>query len=703
MDFFNISQSDNDCCQSVWLQKKKLEIVNPFPGKHLVFYDLEIYPNYFLGVFIGGKNKPMFYTIDNIQKMVSDISNNKIILVGFNNSGFDDYVIKWIMKNISRYNLKEQSQKDLFENDIYKIGNGLITKDGWINNKPPQWYWDLWNYKLPIHRSIDIFNLPKREVGLKERATQRHAITIQDLPIKPCTVLTEKEKSLMGPYCVNDVRETIEEWNSNIDHVINRISIEKLYPYVDVISRHDAGVCEEVLTKVYCQKTGLTKKYVTSLRPKPGKKIKISDCIPKWIRFNSIQLTAVLDRWRILKGRFSTKADKTTLSQEFNFHGLQLSMGGGGLHSDDEPLILKENPDKIIMEIDVAGYYTGLIKAMQLKPAHLDHTFNTIQEELGLKRYEAKHNYKATNDTAFKVQDKGLKIITLSIFGKTGSEWSILFDELMQLQITLGGQLSILMLIEMLTFSNIKVISANTDGLIVHIDKNQLEMLRRTYKVWETQTGQDLEESIFKLYVRRDVNNYFVIKSDDDTKEKGLFKEKIKLKASIISETLREYFKNGVDVYEYIHTQTDLRKFIYYFKAKNEGGTKWELYHKQFGNKMINIQNISRWYISKGVENPDGSGFNLIDKIGDVIKCGQMIENQIEECKRLHPPEEWPKDWKKFINVSNGKNSIIINTLPNAFPVDLDFNYYINQVNDELKTIELNESVIIKPKSMELF
>jgi hypothetical protein len=590
MDFFNTNTIP------IWLQKKPFKIENPFLEKSLVFYDLEVYPNYFLGVFIGERNKPISYTIDNIDDMLSDLRNNNIILIGFNNSGYDDFIIKWIYMNRSRY-----TDNNKLLNDIFELGNSIIN--GQSSGKKPQWYWDLWNYKLPIYRSIDVFNIPKREVGLKERACKRHAISIQDLPIAPCSILTKDEKDLMPPYCINDVRETIEEWNLSIDHILNRISIENIYPNIDVISRHDAGVCEEVLTKVYCGKVGLTKKYIRSQIAKPGKKIEIADCIPPWLnKFNDPILQNILNEIESLSGRFSTKADKEVLRKNFKFYNLNLVMGGGGLHSEDEPLILKKDPNKIIMEIDVAGYYTGLIKALQLKPDHLDHTFNIIQEELAEKRKLIKSAQKDETDPlrkkALKSQDKGLKIITLSIFGKTGNQYSILFDELMQLQITLGGQLSMLKLIEMLTYSNIEIISVNTDGLIIHIDKSQLDFLRKTYKVWELATRQTLEETVFNLYVRRDVNNYFAIKENGDKKEAGVFNKNIKGKASIIAEAMKVYFEKNILPDEYIPKQTDIRKFIYYFKASRD----WDLLHKTPNGNISKIQNISRWYISKGVE-----------------------------------------------------------------------------------------------------
>jgi hypothetical protein len=80
-----------------------------------------------------------------------------------------------------------------------------------------------------------------------------------------------------------------------------------------------------------------------------------------------------------------------------------------------------------------------------------------------------------------------------------------------------------------------------------------------------------------------------------------------------------------------------------------------------------------------------------------------MTEGQIEECKRLHPPKEWPKDWRKFITVPNGENSVIINTLPNEFPKDLNFKYYIDKVKEEIANIEIVSKPITTYNKIELF
>jgi len=244
------------------------------------------------------------------------------------------------------------------------------------------------------------------------------------------------------------------------------------------------------------------------------------------------------------------------------------------------------------------------------------------------------------------------------------------------------------MLLETLLLNKINVISMNTDGLVIQIDKSQLEFVRMLYKQWETETLQTLEETYYDLYVRRDVNNYFAIKSDNTQKLKGIFKKTQKGKPSIISEALREYFINGILPETFIPAQTDIRKFIFYFKC----GRGWTLYQKVSG-KTEPTQSISRWYVSKGVKCIKGVGFHPLKDVGDIIKIGPMTDDQIISIKRKTPANEWPNEWIQTISVSNGKNSVIINKLPDLFPDDINFNYYITEVNKTIGKMNFEMSL----------
>ena len=60
-----------------------------------------------------------------------------------------------------------------------------------------------------------------------------------------------------------------------------------------------------------------------------------------------------------------------------------------------------------------------------------------------------------------------------------------MYDRLAVLKVTINGQLLILMLIEELVQNHIKVVSANTDGLMVKIKDSQWDTFNEIANRWE--------------------------------------------------------------------------------------------------------------------------------------------------------------------------------------------------------------------------
>lgn len=644
-----------------WMRSEPFRLENPFRDKRPLVYDIEIYPNYFLAVFIGADNCPKIYDNYTISKMIHDLHDKDMYLIGFNNHGYDDIVIKYICM--------KHGQVDCSE--LYNLSKEIIFGD---KNRRSQTYWDIWWYEPPWGFSMDVFCIPKKEVGLKERAARRHWIKIQDLPIPPDQKLTDGEKSKIIPYCENDVRITIEEWNDVQELVEIRKELSFMFPGTNVLSKHDAGICEEIITSQYCKLTGHSKKIVSALRDKPGKRIEIKDCVPPWVKFESLVLNRLVEDWSARVGRFSTDGDKAFLNRTIDVENLNLTVGAGGIHSNDAPLIA-ESGKKLLIDIDVASYYPSLIKSLCLKPEHMTGEFNNILEDITEKRLLAKRDGR-------KAEADGLKIVANSAFGKTGNKWSIMFDEKMQLQVTLGGQLTLLMLMEMLLKKKIEILSMNTDGILCRINKLQYPILTRICREWEQLTGLILEETPYSKYVRRDINNYLALKSDGRTKEKGVFKKQIRGKGAIIAHAIREYYINGVDIGETILYEQDIRPFVFYTHVSMGS----DLFHKKY-EKMEKVQKTCRWYVSMGVDSLNGK-YEPLENVGDVIKCMPMTDNEKIRWIEKHKSNNHPDDWRKFISAPHGKNAVLINDLPLEFPSDLNRHYYIDQCLDVVKSIE---------------
>ena len=647
------------------------EFANPYEGEyHVAAYDVETYPNYFCAVFIGPKNVPKVYTMENLDQLRADLNNPKLILIGFNNNNFDDYVLKLIV-----------SKPAVTCREIYELADDIIAGD---SNKRSKLYWNLWRMAPPWAFSLDAFAVPNAKIGLKERAAKRNWKKIQDLPIAPGSTINAMQRGPLVKYCENDVRVTIAEWNDAQEHFAIRRHLAEQYPGTDVLSKHDAGVCEEIITTLYCQRTGQMKKFVKSQIPKGGGAIAMCDAVPDLVDYDSDVLTDLLGELLGAEGKFvydghekQFTIDGQKFYKNFDLQYLNINLGSGGLHTNDKPMIEESDAKSVIVDVDVASYYPNIIRALELRPKHLGPEFNEILEAITTERLAAK----AAGE---KVKADGMKIVINSAFGKTGNKYSILFDELVQLQVTLAGQLMILMLIESLLKAKIKILSANTDGVLVKLPRMRLPQLKKIMRGWERTTGQALEDVEYSKYIRRDVNNYIAVKADGTTKEKGVFKKHIRGKAPIIAEAVRKYFIDGIEPLAWIEVEDDVRRFIFYAHVSG----KFKLKFDQGARGDTPLQNTSRWYVSKGVALVEGVGYYPSENSGRVIKFGEMTENERLRYKNTHGEADHPNNWIKSERIANGANAVMINNaIPERVPEDLNRNYYIRQAQEIINSI----------------
>ena len=132
-------------------------------------------------------------------------------------------------------------------------------------------------------------------------------------------------------------------------------------------------------------------------------------------------------------------------------------MGIGGLHSMEKRASHYADDEVVLRDADVGAFYPALILLCGLYPEHLGPEFLDVYRSIRERRMAAKR-------AKDKVTDMTLKIVLNGTFGKLGSKWSFLYAPNLMIQVTITGQLALLMLIEDLEQAD-SVISANTDGM----------------------------------------------------------------------------------------------------------------------------------------------------------------------------------------------------------------------------------------------
>jgi hypothetical protein len=201
---------------------------------------------------------------------------------------------------------------------------------------------------------------------------------------------------------------------------------------------------------------------------------------------------------------------------------------------------------------------------------------------------------------------EGKKILINGTFGKLGSKYSVLYSPDLLIQVTLTGQLALLMLIEALALPGVEVVSANTDGVMVACHKDLEPDVLQAVKQWEQTTGYVTERADFQSIFARDVNNYVAIKLDGTTKSKGAYGKGLPLhknpNAEICGDAVLDYLMFGASIEQSIRLCTDIRKFVKVQKVT--GGAKYQ--EKPIGK-------VARWYYAN--DSTDAIYYALNDRL----------------------------------------------------------------------------------------
>ena len=270
-------------------------------------------------------------------------------------------------------------------------------------------------------------------------------------------------------------------------------------------------------------------------------------------------------------------------------------MGFGGLHSSEKTLAIKADDQFVIRDRDVASYYPAIVLNCELVPKNLGRDFLTVYRSLVNRRLAAKQ---AKNMAV----SENLKVTVNGTFGKTGSPYSILYAPDVVIQILLGGQLYLLMIIELLEAAGIPVMSANTDGFIMRCPVDKIETMNAVVANWEQATGFVTEESQYKAIYSRDVNAYLAVKLDGKVKGKNIYYDpwragSVKDKywcfqknptCQICVEAVERFIVDGIEIRKTIEACQDIKKFV---AIKNVTGGAH--YDSEYLGKVV------RWYYQK--------------------------------------------------------------------------------------------------------
>ena len=157
------------------------------------------------------------------------------------------------------------------------------------------------------------------------------------------------------------------------------------------------------------------------------------------------------------------------------------------------------------------------------------------------------------------------KIVVNASFGKLLNKYSNLYAPTLGIQVTLSGQLSLLMLIEMIELAGIPVVSGNTDGIVIKCSKYRYEELNEIISMWEQITRFETEETQYSATYAANINNYIAVKLDGKCKLKGAYADPGLSKNptnTICNDAIINLIVNNVPLNETIEGCTDITKFL---------------------------------------------------------------------------------------------------------------------------------------------
>lgn len=464
-----------------------------------------------------------------------------------------------------------------------------------------KWY-NLKEYTMPPIGDLDRHyyheRLPEAK-GMTDRELNIHYRNVFERFI-PKEYLNE-----MADYNDNDVYIVAELIRMNQEEVLLRYHISEEYK-VDVYSSSRSTIADKVIVKLYSKFTGLHPKAFIDTKT-IRRKILVSEILSDKIAFSTPELNDILSDIRSL----TLRGEKGEFDREFTFMGTSYTIATGGLHSNEIPAVYVENSDSIIVDRDVASYYPNMIRSLKVCQKHLiPKAWFRIADTIVDERLEHKHLAK---DKSLDVMERDkhataaacLKIVAnAGIFGKMGSEKSFLCDKKAMYQVTINGQLFLLMLIEKLELAGIHVISANTDGIVTIVPRELEQTADDICHWWEKHLGLELEFTYYTKYVTEGVNSYLTVKRGGSSKFKGRMNPKMFLEdlskgynSPIVAKCVTEYFINGTPVME---TLRNAKSILDFCRTQNVNHKyRLEFTHVVDGKIRTDVvQRNTRFYIS---------------------------------------------------------------------------------------------------------
>ncbi len=540
-----------------------------------------------------------------------------------------------------------------------------------------------YGFKVPSY--VDHIDLkepvPGVAISLKLYGGRLHSKRIQDLPYEhnePVFGHPEDRRAVILDYNRNDLATTLDLWKEATKPSDNIIATRELIGAefgLDLRSKSDAQIAEAAI-KTRVAKLKGAPIYKSDIRPGTSYRYQA----PAFVSFRTEAMrkvfATVLASTFVVNAKGSIEMPESMQSLSVPIGGSVYTMGIGGLHSTEKRRAVFASEQVLLRDFDVTSFYPALILLCGLFPPNMGELFQRVYKDFFDRRLAAKKaGHKSTAQT--------LKIVLNGTYGKLGSKFSVLYAPNLLIQVTLTGQLALLMLIERMELAGIPVISANTDGIVMATPKSREAAMYEVVKEWERDTGLGLEETRYKAVCSRDVNAYLAITDDGKVKTKGALvpsDAQHNPTFEIAKIAAIEYVAKGTPVAETILKCRDVRQFVAVSRvtggAQMPSASQWIDHWNHDGEKWV-MQHNGRLYKEKRKSRPAPVLVtSSADYLGKVVRWIRSTKST-QHIERVSNGNKVP----------SSDNARPLMTLPDVFPDDIDYGYYVAEANALLRDI----------------
>ncbi len=572
--------------------------------------DYETLKNCFLAVYedVKSDNKKIFVChesrndiFDLITFLEHNIAYNEWH-ISFNGLAFDAQITQHIIKNKQ---MLLASNGDKIARFLYYKAQDVISRQNrgeFAEFKPKQ---------IKINQ-IDLFKLnhwdnPAKRSSLKWIQYTMDWANIVDMPIHHTKEITAQEVDTVISYCINDVKSTKAILMLSKSQIDLRKNLTMEYN-IDLFSASEPRISKELFLHFLSEKTGYKKWDLKELRTYRSL-IKFEDIILPYTKFETATFQNLLKKFKEIE--LDPMYTKGGFKYSVQYKGVKTDFGLGGVHGARTAGVYESDDDMVIMSSDVVSYYPNLAIRNKWAPYHLPKAeFCDLYEWFFNER--KKISKKDPKNYVY-------KIILNSTYGLSNDENSFLYDPEFTMRITVNGQLSLMMLYEMICeeIPDVTPLMQNTDGLETMIPRKYYDKYMEICERWQNITNLQLEHDTYSKVILGDVNNYIAV-----TERKKIDNE--------VYEELKK--KVPYDVYEEINGE-------YFFKAtKSKGRFEFSNLALHKNKSFLIIPKAIFMYFVHGIKPEDYflTENNIFDYCGGVKIKGnwEFVEHLVESVMK---------------------------------------------------------------------